>query len=488
MRKLSIILLLSVLFIGTAAVSHGAASAHLLTEGALTPAAVPPALSASATEQKTLKVERMEKLDRTERAERTEKAKPEQRERRRVTPATATSSNEMTPSQIDSLVALWGEQQKLASYDNFFRDYIDLESYATFNTSSYTELSDSVYAQRLRDLVSPVQLPYNPIVKSYIARYVDTRYPTITRILSYSRYYFPMFEEELIKSGLPVELRALPIIESALSATAGSRMGAVGLWQFMPATGKSYGLEINSFVDERMDPLLSTRAACRFLKDLYRIYGDWTLAIAAYNCGPGNVNKAITRAGGTRGVSTFWDIYDQLPQETRGYIPAFIGASYAYTYHQQHGIKSDNPPMPLATDTIRVTRLLHLGQVAETLDVPIETLRTLNPQYKLDIIPATVKSYTLTLPQQYVCRYIESQDEIHRLDSTYLKEYIDPVNISKKIEADTIPSYGTHTVKSGDTLGALARRYKTTTANLMKLNKLKNANTLRIGQKLRVPR
>lgn len=301
--------------------------------------------------------------------------------------------------------------------------------------------------------------------------------------MSLSRYYFPLIEEELIKAGLPVELRALPIIESALSTTATSPMGAVGLWQFMPATGKSYGLEINSFVDERRDPVLATKAAVHFLKDLYNIYHDWTLAIAAYNCGPGNVNKAIARAGGGK---TFWDIYDYLPRETRGYVPAFVGASYAYAYHQQHGITSENPPMPLATDTIRINRLLHLGQVAEVLNIPIETLRTLNPQYKMDIIPATIKNYTLTLPQQYVSQYITHEEEIHKLDSAYLKEYIDPGNIKKKIIADQTPAYTTYTVKKGDTLGAIARRYRVTTAQIMKWNKLKNANKLRIGQKLRI--
>ena len=252
----------------------------------------------------------------------------------------------LTPAQIDSLVALWREKQTLQSYDTFFNDYIDIDSLA----SSSDTTPDSVYANRLRALVSPVQLPFNPIVKNYIRRYVDTRYGTINRVLSLSRYYFPLIEEELIKADLPVELRALPIIESALSTTATSPMGAVGLWQFMPATGKSYGLEINSFVDERRDPVQATRAACRYLKDLYSIYHDWTLAIAAYNCGPGNVNKALARAGGG---TTFWDIYEYLPRETRGYVPAFVGASYAYAYHQQHGIQSENPPMPLATDTIR---------------------------------------------------------------------------------------------------------------------------------------
>ena len=344
----------------------------------------------------------------------------------------------LTPAQIDSLVALWREKQTLQSYDTFFNDYIDIDSLS----SSSDTTPDSVYANRLRALVSPVQLPFNPIVKNYIRRYVDTRYGTINRVLSLSRYYFPLIEEELIKADLPVELRALPIIESALSTTATSPMGAVGLWQFMPATGKSYGLEINSFVDERRDPVQATRAACRYLKDLYSIYHDWTLAIAAYNCGPGNVNKALARAGGG---TTFWDIYEYLPRETRGYVPAL------------------------------------------TLDIPIETLRTLNPQYKMDIIPATIKSYTLVLPQHYLCQYIASEEEIHRKDSTYLKEYINPANIEKKKLADATPAYTTYTVKRGDTLGAIARRYRTTTAQIMKLNKLKNANKLREGQRLRIP-
>ena len=384
----------------------------------------------------------------------------------------------LTAAQADSLVAVWRERQCCDSFREFFDNYILVDSTQT------GAVPDSVYTRRLRDLASPIQLPYNSIVRGYINRYTDSRYGTISRILGMSQYYFPLIEDELLKEGLPIELRALPIIESALSTTATSPMGAVGLWQFMPATGKSYGLEINSFVDERRDPVQATRAACRYLKDLYSIYHDWTLAIAAYNCGPGNVNKALARAGGG---TTFWDIYEYLPRETRGYVPAFVGASYAYAYHQQHGIQSENPPMPLATDTIRVTRLLHLGQVASTLDIPIETLRTLNPQYKMDIIPATIKSYTLVLPQHYLCQYIASEEEIHRKDSTYLKEYINPANIEKKKLADATPAYTTYTVKRGDTLGAIARRYRTTTAQIMKLNKLKNANKLREGQRLRIP-
>lgn len=385
---------------------------------------------------------------------------------------------DLSPVQIDSLLAVWRERQTLGAYEEFFSTYVGFDPAAA---AAGDRAPDSVYVRRLRDLVSPVQLPYNYIVKGYIDRYTNVRSGTISRILGMSQYYFPLIEEELIKAGLPVELRALPIIESALSPTAVSPMGAAGLWQFMPATGKVYGLEVNSLVDERCDPVLSTRAACRYLKDLYTLYKDWTLAIAAYNCGPGNVNKALARAGD--GSRTFWDIYDFLPRETRGYVPAFIGASYAYAYHKLHGIEFTEPPLPLATDTIRVDRLLHLGQVSSTIDIPMETLRQLNPQYKLDIVPATTKTYSLVLPQRYVCRYIQQQDSIFAKDSAYLKEYMNPANLEKKRQQRSGTIY---TVKKGDTLGAIARKYRVTTAQLMRWNGIKNANKLRLGQKIRI--
>ena len=255
----------------------------------------------------------------------------------------------LTAEQADSLLAEWRERQRQDAYDEFFKRYV-LED----TTAVADQTPDSIYARRLLDLASPIQLPFNAIVKNYINRYIDPRSGTISRILGMSQYYFPIIEEELLREGLPVELRALPIIESALSPTAVSPMGAVGLWQFMPTTGKSYGLEINSLVDERRDPHRSTEAACRFLKDLHAIYNDWTLAIAAYNCGPGNVNKAIARSGG----KTFWEIYDYLPRETRGYVPAFIGATYAYAYHQLHGIEPTEAPIPLSVDTLRINRLI----------------------------------------------------------------------------------------------------------------------------------
>ncbi len=385
---------------------------------------------------------------------------------------------DLTPVQIDSLLAVWRERQTLNTYEDFFSTYVAIDP---AEAAAGDKTPDSVYIRRLRDLVSPVQLPYNYIVKGYIDRYTNVRSGTISRILGMSQYYFPLIEEELVKAGLPVELRALPIIESALSPTAVSPMGAAGLWQFMPATGKVYGLEVNSLVDERRDPVRSTQAACRYLKDLYSIYKDWTLAIAAYNCGPGNVNKALARAG--ENCRTFWDIYDYLPRETRGYVPAFIGASYAYAYHKLHGIEFTEPPLPLATDTVRVNRLMHLGQVSSTIDIPMETLRQLNPQYKLDIVPATTKTYALVLPQRYVCRYIQEQDSIFVKDSAYLKEYMNPANLEKKLQQRSGTVY---TVKKGDTLGAIARKYHVTTAQLMRWNGIKNAHKLRLGQKIRI--
>lgn len=394
--------------------------------------------------------------------------------------------NDMTlgfsPEQADSLVAEWRERQRNDSFHDFFDNYILLDNAGADATP------DSIYMQRLHAMASPIPLTYNTTVKNYIHRYTDSRYGTISRVLGMSQYYFPIIEDELLKQGLPIELRALPIIESALTPTAVSSAGATGLWQFMPSTGKGYGLEVNSLVDERRDPIRSTQAACRYLKDLFAIYNDWTLAIAAYNCGPGNVNKAIARAGGNS--KSFWDIYDYLPRETRGYIPAFIGASYAYTYHRQHGIELTDAPIPLSIDTVHINKLTHFNQIASTIDISIETLRQLNPQYKLDIIPATAKSYTLILPQRYVMQYIAREADIQAKDSLYLKEYLNPSNLEKKrTELSGSGSGSTYyTIKKNDTLGAIARRYRVTTAQIMRWNGIKSAHKLRIGQRIRIER
>lgn len=389
----------------------------------------------------------------------------------------------MSVHQRDSVVSQWYEKTAIDAFDNYYNEYICIDT--TWAPAVENVLPDSIYEARLKAMISPIHLPYNEVVRNYIVRYTSPTSGLMGRVLGLSQYYFPMIEQELINAGLPVELRALPIIESALQPTAKSRAAAVGMWQFVYATGKAYGLEINSFVDERCDPLQSTRAACKYLKDLYRTYGDWSLALAAYNCGPGNVNKAIARAG-VRG--SFWDIYNYLPRETRGYVPAFIAATYAYNYYNLHGIEVTTPPIPMATDTIMISRVMHLEQVASTINIPIETLRLINPQYRLDIIPATTKNYPLTLPVRDLSHYIINEDSIMAKDSLYLKEYLDPTKVEKKRVEENVARTITHVVKRGETLGGIARRYGVTTRQIMQWNNLANANKLRIGQRLRIQR
>ena len=234
-------------------------------------------------------------------------------------------------------------------------------------------------------------------------------------------------------------------------------------------------------IDERMDPVKSTRAACKYLKVLYNMYNDWSLALAAYNCGPGNVNKALARAGGK--PESFWDVYWHLPRETRGYVPAFIAATYAYAYHQAHNIEYNEPPLPIAVDTVHIDRLMHMKQITSTIDVDSTTLAMLNPQYKLEVIPATTKPYTLILPANRITEYITKQDSIFAKDSTFLKEYLNPAAVQKKMQ-ETAVIY--HKVKSGETLGAIAKKYRVTTKQIMTWNKLKNANVLSVGQRLRI--
>lgn len=384
-----------------------------------------------------------------------------------------------TPQQIDSLLAMWRATTTKASYERYFDEFLNVTEAIDTNSDS----ADSLYIARLNALMSPVPMHYNHEVRTAIERFSSAGY---AEKMSYAYHYFPMIEEELINAGLPVELRAMVIIESGLNPLATSKAGAKGLWQFMPRTGKEYGLEINSMVDERCNPLLATRAACKYLKNMYDMYGDWTLAIASYNCGPGNVNKAITRSGGNRESykGDFWDIYYNLPRETRSYVPLFMGATYAFAYHKAHGVEYTTPPMPLAVDTVMINRPLHLEQVSSTIDVDLELLKMLNPQYTLQIIPATTKSYALTLPTERLTDFIANEEAIHAKDSIYLKEYLVPENIEKK--KSTPPPAKYHTVKKGETLGAIARRYGKTVKQLMNWNGIRNANTLRIGQRIRV--
>lgn len=386
-----------------------------------------------------------------------------------------------TLPQIDSVLAMWRATSTTEHYERYFNEYV----YACENIDAMQaqDNMDSVYVERLNALMSSIPLEYNRDVRTAIKRYTSQDFATI---MGYAYYYFPMFEEELILAGMPVELRALAIVESGLNPLATSRVGAKGLWQFMPSTGKEYGLEINSLVDERCNPRLATRAACRYLKNMYDMYGDWTLAIASYNCGPGNVNKAIIRAGGDpkRYTGSFWDVYAGLPRETRSYVPLFMGATYAFAYHRAHGIELPTPPLPLAVDTVMITRPLHLEQVSSTIDISLELLQMLNPEYRLSIIPATTKAYPLTLPTERITEFVINQDSIFAKDSIYLGEYIIHANLEKKRNEAPPATY--HVVKKGDTLGGIAKKYGRTVKQLMTWNGLKNANSLRIGQKIRV--
>lgn len=400
--------------------------------------------------------------------------------------------NGFSASTYDSLLADYTRQNVVDSYDTFVNEFIDVDLDRVDMTGA---LPDEVYAERLKMMATEVQLPYNDVVKKYIQIYTR-KGGVMERVLGLAQYYFPIFEEALYRYKLPMELKMLPVIESALIPRAESRAAAVGLWQFMLRTGKYYGLEINSFVDERCDPVKSTEAACKYLKDMYKIYGDWTLVIASYNCGAGNVNKALERfrsAHGGADAKTYWDIYEYLPRETRGYIPAFIAATYAYTYYKAHDLNPTIPWHPLATDTVHVNRMLHLEQVATTLNIPIEVLRGLNPQYTVDVIPAKNQTYALTLPQEYMTSFVRESPEIYGKDSLYLAKYLNISNLSQEQltagssrggSASAKGTKITYKIKSGDILGRIAARYHVTVKQLMSWNNIKNAKTLRPGQTL----
>ncbi len=378
---------------------------------------------------------------------------------------------------LDSLVNMWYMHTRSAGLvvDTIYDDFI----------YSAHQLPDSVYIQRLNDIVSPFKLSYNSHVKAYINLYTNKRRDQVETMLGLSEYYFPMFEEALDAQGLPLELKFLPIIESALNPQAFSRAGASGIWQFMYYTGKQYGLTINSYVDERRDPHKSTQAAVSFLSDLYNIYGDWQLVIAAYNCGPGNVNKAIRRSGGKR---NFWEIFYLLPRETRGYVPAFIAAAYTFTYHQEHNLHSKPVKLPLATDTIMISQPLHFSQAADILQLPIEMIRHLNPQYRRDVIPAQKESYPLRLAFDKSTVFASLEDSIYN----YKREKYFPKNQLVVTPGNTSahsssPPPGKekiiYTVQSGDVVGLIADWFDVYTSDLRYWNSIRR-NIIRVGQKL----
>ncbi len=347
------------------------------------------------------------------------------------------------------------------------------------------ELPDSVYIQRLSAITSPMHFPFNSQVKSYIQLYTQRRRGQMESMLGLSQYYFPIFEEALDAAGLPLELKYLPVIESALNPRALSKAGASGIWQFMYYTGKMYGLEVDSYLDERRDPVKATQAAVSFLSDLYGIYGDWQLVIAAYNCGPGNVNKAIRRSGGKR---DFWEIYHRLPRETRGYVPAFIAATYAFTYAEEHNLHARSIQLPVATDTIMVAQPLHFNQVADMVNVPVEVIRELNPQYRRDIIPAKTKMYPLRLAFNHTTVFAAYEDTIyaHRREEFFPNNQlvVSPVSASAHpVVAPTGRETVIYTVKSGDAVGLIAEWFNVRLSDLRYWNNI-NGNMIRVGQKL----
>ena len=333
-----------------------------------------------------------------------------------------------------------------------------------------TTLPDSVYKARLQALPCVIELPYNERVRGFILRYVKRSPKQVARLMRMSEYYFPIFEDALGRYQLPYELKYVPIIESALNPMARSHAGAAGLWQFMPATGKLFGLEINSLVDERMDVVKSTEAACRFLSNMYSIYQDWNLVIAAYNCGSGNVNKAIRRAGGKR---DFWSIYPYLPTETRNYVPIFIAANYAMNYGAEHGICKAPVEKTMLTDTICTTQRLHLEQVSANLGIDMEELRRLNPQYSRDILPGG-NAYTLCLPAEKTGLFIEQQDSImaYKADSLInnRRAEIDMAKITSITGGYRVNGVTYYTIKNGDTLGGIAKKFHCTVKQLKQWN------------------
>ena len=351
-----------------------------------------------------------------------------------------------------------------------------------------------VFLERLKRIPSIIEMPYNEVVQKFIDRYSGRLRHSVSYMLGASNFYMPIFEEALETYGLPLELKYLPVIESALNPKAVSRVGATGLWQFMLATGKRYGLEVNSLVDERRDPIKASYAAANYLSDLYKVFGDWNLVIAAYNCGPDQINKAIHRSKGSK---DYWQIYPYLPKETRGYVPAFIAANYIMTYYCEHNICPMTTRLPAKTDTIMVGRNVHLEQIASVCNIDIEQLRTLNPAYRRDIVPGATKLSAVRLPQTEVGKFIDLEDSIYAYNAEVLFSKRTTVEVNDDVPTYTRKSSSKRsrkkarsrgrsvTVKSGQTLSEIAKRNGTTVAKLKRLNGIKGSN-IRAGKKLRV--
>lgn len=386
--------------------------------------------------------------------------------------------NKIFLNNLDSLFGNW---------DIAYRFNLDTSEVRLQNFPK--DLPDSVYISRLKDIEQVVDLTYNPIVEKYIQMYTERRRNQMEVMLGLSAYYFPIFEEKLDKYEMPIELKYLAVIESALNPTARSRVGATGLWQFMYGTGKNLKLEINSFVDERRDPIKATDAAARYLKRLYDYYGDWHLAVASYNCGPGNVKRAIRRSGGK---TNYWQIYYRLPRETRGYVPLLIAATYAFEYHKEHNLIPRYPKIELDVDTVMVNDYLHFDQISAEINMEKEQIRALNPMYRRDVIPAKkTKAYPLVLPNDKIMEFIDNERAILAYErekyfpnntlaspTSSKGSYFTPSDIKGKAKV-------IYKVKAGDNVGYIASWFKVRSSDLKYWNNI-NRNMIRVGQKLAI--
>ena len=380
--------------------------------------------------------------------------------------------------QVAVLDKKWREElYSSALYDTIYKTVRELK----FDSVYYPELPTDTLKHRLALLnaKTPFNIEYNPSLENVIRRYLKNRKESLERLMGLSTYYFPMFEGELDNYNIPLEVKYLSIVESALKPRAKSRVGATGLWQFMFATGKQFGLDVSSYVDERSDPIKSTEAACKYLASLYEVFGDWDLALAAYNSGPGNVTKAIRRSGG---YQNYWNIRPFLPRETAGYLPAFLATMYIFEYAEEHGFNLLKPKVAyIETDTVRVKQMITLDQVAELTNVTIEELQFLNPSYKLDIIPFIKdENYTLRLPRKEIGGFVNNEEKIYAFAKAEFDKREKP--LPQFFESNSRIRYR---VRSGDYLGRIARKFGVRVSQIKRWNGLRS-NNLHIGQRLTI--
>ena len=392
--------------------------------------------------------------------------------------AAGLNPEDYSPELTDSLLNIWYLHRQVNADNNN-------ESYDMDSVHFTSNVSDEILQSRLESMNSFITLPYNETVRNYMVLYSEKMPTKMSNIMSLCQYYMPIFEETFSKYDLPDELKYVAIIESALNPVAVSRAGAKGMWQFMTKTAKSYGLEINSFVDERLDPFKASDAAARYLEDSYRLFGDWNLAISSYNCGPGNVNKAIRRSGSR----DFWSVYDYLPRETRGYVPAFVGAMYAIKYSKEYGLAANGVQMPVQVDTFEIRKNLHFEQISDLVGISVQELENLNPQYIKDVIPGDSKPYILRIPFNYTSAFIANEDSIYTHRAS---ELLNPQTLlsSKPSQRETRSGSTSsssnriaYKVRSGDNLGKIAARHHVTVNQIKSWNHLKST-TIRVGQTL----